>query len=149
MSDVQHDAFGIQLTIIRLVNPQDDAAKAALQAFCIKYPDSILLCRHIEQYMSFVESGVRGTDEFQDISKDHRLQELFASVFKVVSDLGDIVSTPADEGRCRGVSQDVVLRDLVPNVRPSFFSFANVLKALLTATQRSYIILHRGIAQDL
>lgn len=98
MSDVQHDAFGIQLTIIRLVNPQDDAAKAAVKAFCIKYPHSILLCRRIEQYMSFVESGVRGTDEFQDISKDHRLQELFASVFRVVSNLGDLVSTPADEG---------------------------------------------------
>lgn len=85
-----------------LVNPQDDAAKAAVKAFCVTYPDSILLCRRIEQYMIFVESGVRAMEEFRDVSKDHRLQELFASVLKAVSNLGDLVSSPADEGMMHG-----------------------------------------------
>ena len=49
--------------------------------------------------MSFVESRVRPTEEFQNISKDHRLQELFASVLKIMSNLGGFVSTLADEGR--------------------------------------------------
>lgn len=52
------------------------------------------------------------------------------------------------KGRCRGVSQGVVLRDLVSNIRPSFFSFANVLKVPLTAKQRLRIISHRDVAQD-
>lgn len=41
-------------------------------------------------------------EEFRDVSKDHRLQELFASVLKAVSNLGDLVSSPADEGMMHG-----------------------------------------------